>query len=1702
MTYLVRVFTLFMALCLPATLSAQDDNSDRGFIQGLLEDALSGEGRSVRLVGFAGALSSRATIEEITVSDPDGVWLTISDVAMTWNRSALLRGAIDIEEISAGQIDLPRLPLPAEGEVPTPEASVPFALPDLPVSVVLEELSLARVNLGEGLFGEAASLSVEGSAELSGGEGQADLQVQRLDKGGEIAFRGAYSNDSRVLGLNLSVQEPEEGIAVHLLNLPGEPSLSLTLEGNSPIDNFEAQLQLATDGQERLAGSVILRADADTDARRFRVDIGGDIAPVVAPAYRDFLGDDVRLVAEVAQGADGRVALNELELSARALTLTGQAAIGADGWPESLDLQGRIAPPSGDEVVLPIAGGQTTVQGVTLSGTFDASAGNGWRLEARVAGLRQPAVEIDTLSLTGGGEISRLTNRVDGSLGLNASGLVLADAALAEAVGNSLRGALTFDWQPGSPIILDEIDLAGGDYGLTGAVTVSALDTLNPIVSPDITLRTDDLSRFAALSGLDLSGGAELAIDGGLEPLSGAFDLDVRGTTRELALGIPQADTLLAGVGSVALQARRNEEGLVVDPLRIATQAAEINGTARLGSGASTARLDAVINETGDVLPGLSGPTTLVATLGQTGDSYDVDADVTIPGAARVNYVGNIQTNLPEGTQISGRAEASVTRLGAFSELVGRDLNGAAELVIEGTGNPQAMTFDLTANGTTRDVEVQIPAVDSLLAGQSGIRFVGSRTETGRMEITQLQIDGAADASFAGVVLGDSLETLDVDGRLTASVPDLARFSGVTGRQMSGSASVDLTVDGPVMQGPLTVAGNATAQDAVLGLETIDPVLRGSTRIDVDAARAEDGTITITRLQTQGAANATLVGTVAGYEMGEPFDLNALDLDARLVAAVDDLSRFSGLAGRRLAGAATLDVTADGALMQGPLAVALTASMQDVVLSLPQVDPVLRGATSVVLDAQRDAAGTITVARLETTGAANASFIGTVAGFDPQAPGDLDDLAVDGRLTADVPNLSRFSGLAGRDLAGSATADVTAQGQVLDGPLSVEAIATARNVAIGMGQVDSLLGGETRIDLKGSRDAAGVYTLERLQTSGAVNATYNGTLQVAEGDAVLDGSLNGDIPALSALSGLAGRRLGGSVRFDADVEGQALNGPLSLRADVTAQNLVTSVETADRLLRGTTTLNLQAARDASGLLRIERGVLDASGIDATVSGQYASSSANVTLDVSVPNVGLIVPDLQGAGTVRGTVSHSGGPWQVNLTGTGPGGIGATARGSIAQDFGSANLSLNGSAPLALANEQIAPQVITGVLNFDVGVNGPLALSSVSGTVSTNGARLAVPSASLIIDGLTGEVRLSGGSAQVALGGTLSTGGQVRVSGPITLSPTFNANLTVQLIEAVLRQADLLETTANGTVTVNGALTGGAQIGGVINLGQVEVRIPNLGASYSALDGLRHINPPADVQRTLAFAGLNASGRESTGAGGGTAVAYPINLTVNAPNQIFVRGRGLDAELGGSLLLTGTTANLVPQGQFDLIRGRLDLLGRRLDLTDGSVSLRGSFDPYISFGASTQVEDTTITIRIEGFASEPDLRVTSDPELPEDEALSFFLFGRSVTNLSPLQAVQLAAAVRTLSGQGGLGLTENLRSGLGVDNLDIGTDAEGNAQATVGKYISDNIYTDVTVGGDGTSQINLNLQVNPNVTVRGRVGSDGDTGLGVFFEKDY
>jgi translocation and assembly module TamB len=222
---------------------------------------------------------------------------------------------------------------------------------------------------------------------------------------------------------------------------------------------------------------------------------------------------------------------------------------------------------------------------------------------------------------------------------------------------------------------------------------------------------------------------------------------------------------------------------------------------------------------------------------------------------------------------------------------------------------------------------------------------------------------------------------------------------------------------------------------------------------------------------------------------------------------------------------------------------------------------------------------------------------------------------------------------------------------------------------------------------------------------------------------------------------------------------------------------------------------------------------------------------------------------------------------------------------------------------------------------------------------------------------------------------------------------------------------------------------------------------------------------------------NGNGAENAG----PRRAYPLDIVIDAPSRIFIRGRGLDAELGGRLTIGGTTANVIPTGRFELIRGRIDILQQRFDLTEGNASLQGDFVPFIRLVATTQTDTgTTISIVVEGPASEPEVRFESVPELPQDEVLSQLIFGRNLESISPFQAVQLASAISTLAGRGG-GALDRLRSNIGLDDFDVTTDEEGATAVRAGKYLSENIYTDVTVTSEGDTEINLNLDLTREIT---------------------
>ncbi len=1573
-----------------AEISAEVED-DRGFLTRFLERNLSSAGRSVVIEGFQGALSSRATFTRLAISDPEGTWLEIRNGAIQWNRSALFGRRIEIQELSAEEILLPRLPA-GESRTATPEIS-DFQLPTLPVAVNIANIAAARVQIGEPVIGEAAVVSVNGSMQLGGGEGQSKLAIERVDgKRGTFALDAAFSNETRNLKLDLTLDEAEGGLFANLVKLHDRPAVQAEIHGEGPLSDFAADIRLATAGQPRVTGRVSATAAQGPDGTPgtgFRLELTGDVARLLPPENRPFFGAQSQLLAEGWRGQNGRISLPVLLVRTEALSLTGSLTTNETGAPQSVVLLLSLGEDAGATqlpVRLPIGGAATTVQSGNLQISYDAATGDAWTAAGRLGDLVWNGNRLGEVTLDGNGTVPTADGKVQqvlGDLSLAAAGVALQDAGLRDAIGSEVTLRTGFNLTPGNALRLTGLSLDGQDYGLSGTLDVNGLST-GITVTGDVDAAYEDLSRLSTLAGRDLTGRADAKLTGLYTVLTRGFDIDARIEGNDLSVEQEQLDRLLGGASVIEVSASRGPEGIEIRNLAVNAQRLTATAQGTLSSEASDLRANLNLASLTDADPELAGSL-------------------------------------------------------------------SAEAVVSGGQGMRRLAL----NGEATDLILGIAELDRTLAGRTNFNLIAQeadgsfRVEQLRLANPQLTVDGQGN-----FVPGQ------LDARFDLSVPDLA----VLGRGLSGALRAQATASESGGTQQFSVTGTGT--ELRLGQEDVDGALTGTTRFDLQATR-RDGVVTIQSLDIANQQlNASATGTIGA---------NATDIDGSI--DIRSLASF----GRGWRGALSLEgsLSDDGT---GVRRFDVTGTGQDLALGASQVDGALTGTTTLALrGTQSGSSFTIEQGELvnaQTTIRAEGTF----------APQGTD-------LTADID----FGNLASLGLgwSGSLNADASL---VDDGTgarrLTVDGVAS--NLSLGQAEVDAALAGETRLTVN-ALERGGVFTIENATIANPrLSADARGTV----GGGNTDLTVNLDADDLRFL----GRGIGGGVAATAQLTDDG-SGTRRISAQGTATGLSIGNAQVDPLLAGQTTFDLAATQSPAGIA-IERLVARNGQLQVTTSGNPRDG---LDVDASLSNLALLVPGIPGPATATGTVRQEPGGIILDVAATAPGGTRAQIAGRVATDGGDSDLRISGVSDAAIANPFLRVRSVEGPVSFDLRLAGPPALESLTGTVNLNGARLSDPNLGLSIDPLQATANLQNGLVNLDVRGTAGAGGTLRVTGPVDLrggSPELN--LQAELNSVVLRNPDLYQTTADGTVSITGRAAEGPLISGRILLEQTEFRIPTSGLGGArAIPDITHLGEPPAVRATRARAGLlpfpSADSRLAGLAGPPAtppAVAARLDLVIDAPNQVFVRGRGIDAELGGQIRLTGTARNIIPIGQLELIRGRVDLLGRRFTMTEGLIELQGSLVPVIRLVAETQRDNITTRIIIDGEIRDPDITFESNPQLPEEEVLSQLLFGRGLDSISALQAAQLANAIAVLAGRGSEGIVSNLRDSVGLDDLDLTTDEEGDISVRAGKYLSDNLYTDVQVEADGTSKINLNLDVSQELTARGSVGSDGDSTVGLFYERDY
>ena len=231
--------------------------------------------------------------------------------------------------------------------------------------------------------------------------------------------------------------------------------------------------------------------------------------------------------------------------------------------------------------------------------------------------------------------------------------------------------------------------------------------------------------------------------------------------------------------------------------------------------------------------------------------------------------------------------------------------------------------------------------------------------------------------------------------------------------------------------------------------------------------------------------------------------------------------------------------------------------------------------------------------------------------------------------------------------------------------------------------------------------------------------------------------------------------------------------------------------------------------------------------------------------------------------------------------------------------------------------------------------------------------------------------------------------------------------------------------------------------------------------------------------------------------------FGVDITVSSDRGVRITGRGVDAILGLDLAIKDELVSPNIVGSARIVRGIFELLGKRFEITPSVLTFAEPLsETELNIEAVRAADGYSYSVKVLGTIARPEIDLSSDPTLPEDEILSRVLFGRSPSQLSGLEAARLAGALVQLNGGGGFDLLGGIEAQLGLDRLTIDSDVNGASALTTGKYLSDDVYVEVRTGATGAPGLSVEWQALDNLDVEAEtVPGEGQT-LSVKWKKDF
>lgn len=183
----------------------------------------------------------------------------------------------------------------------------------------------------------------------------------------------------------------------------------------------------------------------------------------------------------------------------------------------------------------------------------------------------------------------------------------------------------------------------------------------------------------------------------------------------------------------------------------------------------------------------------------------------------------------------------------------------------------------------------------------------------------------------------------------------------------------------------------------------------------------------------------------------------------------------------------------------------------------------------------------------------------------------------------------------------------------------------------------------------------------------------------------------------------------------------------------------------------------------------------------------------------------------------------------------------------------------------------------------------------------------------------------------------------------------------------------------------------------------------------------------------------------------------MNIQVDLGNNFRFNGSGADLRLRGDMTVRSEPLQpLRATGTINVAEGTYEAFGTKLNIERGIINFQGPIsNPNLNILAMRRNQDVEAGVEVTGNANQPRVRLVSEPNVSDDEKLSWMMFGHGSDSSGLAQRSASSQALAFVGNFGG----KKIAKDIGLDQFSIGASESGLSNDQVvnlGKAISEKL----------------------------------------------